>query len=409
MSWSADKARLEAGNHGRILSVLARRPPLSVAAVLVVTAITTVWDLWGWLDNVLHRPFTNVDFVAYYSAALVGRDQGWSRIYDFRLQAQAAASFGAPFLDFINPPPLAWLVAPFSLLPFRAAYAVWVALLLAALLVAWWLAAPRDPFKRAATLTAALGLFAVAFALQLGQAAVIDAVALVFAWRLLRSGREIPAGLLLGVAIALKPQPLWLVPVALLAAGHRRAFGAALLAVVLLIGASIAILGRDGTSAALTAVAYYENAPLHRHFALAGTLGRTLFTTALQVAFAGLAVVAARRRRASLEDVLAAGAVGSLLLSPHVTYQDFTVLVLAAWLVLRRRAPWPLQLLFVLGWLAVELALVVGPLPVLVAEVLWLGWLLLAASFENHEHGRAEQDDPERREDAADHRQHHLE
>jgi hypothetical protein len=69
---------------------------------------------------------------------------------------------------------------------------------------------------------------------------------------------------------------------------------------------------------------------------------------------------------------MAAGMVGSLLFTPYLGFQDFLMLVVAAWLLLRTRlTAWQVGLL-VLGYALLELALVVLAIPILVVEGLLL-------------------------------------
>jgi hypothetical protein len=76
---------------------------------------------------------------------------------------------------------------------------------------------------------------------------------------------------------------------------------------------------------------------------------------------------------------MAAGIVGSLLVTPYLGFQDFLMLVVAGWLVLRAGATqWQVGLL-VAGYALLQLALVVLAVPILLAEVLLLASLALPA------------------------------
>jgi hypothetical protein len=75
---------------------------------------------------------------------------------------------------------------------------------------------------------------------------------------------------------------------------------------------------------------------------------------------------------------MAAGIVGSLLFTPYLGFQDFLMLVVAGWLLLRTHLkPWQLGLM-VVGYVLLQLALVVMAIPILVAEALLLVSLLNA-------------------------------
>ncbi|GAC1654706.1 MAG: hypothetical protein NVS9B1_06330 [Candidatus Dormibacteraceae bacterium] len=385
-----------------------RRPSRLTVGALGATTITSAWDLWYWAGTVAAHPYAN-DFRAYYTAALAGRTVGWGRIYDFAVQQATAPRLGpgAEWLDFINPPPLAWLAAPFTLLPFRAAYLGWSALLLLLLALAWSLAAPGRGLPKLTFGLAAVGLFPVIFALLLGQSAVIVAAGVALCWWLLRREQPLAAGVVLGVALALKPQAAFLVPFALLVGGRPRAGIAALTTVAAFAAASILSLGAGGLHDARVDIGLSEGVFLHRRYAVTGVLGTAPPVYLLMAAFAVLAVVAARRRRGDDGLVVAAGVVGSFLATTHLTLEDFTVLVVAAWLILARQRPAWLKVLLLAGYLVAEYAVVVGGPPLVIFEVALLA-CLLAASLQHDQDGRAEEDDPERRKDAADHRQHHL-
>jgi hypothetical protein len=144
------------------------------------------------------------------------------------------------------------------------------------------------------------------------------------------------------VIAALKPHCLLLVPFALLAAGRRRAFWSFLLA-----GAAIGLLllwlvGLDGARAYVERIRYAGSHPEEFWVGWAITMPRHFETTAgrilAQAAAAAAALVAAWRHR-DLELSLAAGLVGSLLVTPYIHLDDWMLLFPAAWLTLRR-VPW---------------------------------------------------------------------
>jgi hypothetical protein len=86
--------------------------------------------------------------------------------------------------------------------------------------------------------------------------------------------------------------------------------------------------------------------------------------------------VAWRHRHTGVEVPIAAGIIGSLLFTPYLAFQDFLMLVVAGWLLLRTRLdPWQVGLL-VAGYALLQLALVVLAVPILLAEALLLMSLL---------------------------------
>jgi hypothetical protein len=94
---------------------------------------------------------------------------------------------------------------------------------------------------------------------------------------------------------------------------------------------------------------------------------------AVQAVVVAAAIVAAWNHRHSGVGVpIAAGITASLLFTPYVGFQDFALLVVAGWLVLRAQpSRWQIALLLV-GYALLELALLVLAVPILVAEAAFL-------------------------------------
>src|SRR4029077_10089648 len=159
----------------------------------------------------------------------------------------AVEGLGAGFYwsPFLNPPPLAWLVTPLTILPFTAALVVWTALLLGALVLAWYLAAPGGRLTRAAHLAMLLGVFPVAFGVMVGQPVALVAAAVAACWWFAEPDRPVVAGLILS-AVALKPQLALFVPLCLFFSAPFRVFGAWLVATLVIALVALAMLGGDG-------------------------------------------------------------------------------------------------------------------------------------------------------------------
>ncbi len=312
------------------------------------------------------------DFRLFYAAATIGLRHGWSHIYDPDLQraaVQAAWPAGPEvrWFPFVNPPPVAWLMAPLTTLPAPVAYVPWVGLVFACLVAAALLLAPRDLLTRGIYLGLALGFLPTFVAIAYGQLGPLVAVSLAGSWLFLRRRREVAAGLLLST-IALKPQLALLVPLALLAAGYRRAFLAAAAAGAALTALSLASLGMHGLSnyrllaGSLFTDAYFQRWSLTP---LVGD-GWPWVVAVLVVAIATLLV--ARAHRGDAGSAIALGVAGSLLTNHYLTASDFTILLVPVWLMLRRPQPaWVLAVLAA-GWLAGWFSLAFG-WPVVVFEV----------------------------------------
>jgi hypothetical protein len=303
---------------------------------------------------------------------MVGLQRGYSHLYDLGAQRSAIESLGPDFnpQPFISPPPLAWLVTPLLALPFPIALGIWTVLLISALVWSWYILAPPEPLAKAAHLALLFGLFPVAFGVIVGQPGALVAAAVASAWWLMRRDRRVIAGLVLSLLV-LKPQLALLVPFCLLVSGHIRTFGAWLTACLAMGLASLALLGSDGLARYLDVLAQTQTPAwdITRRYSISGPLGLGPILTLVQVLVLATALfVAWRCRKSGPELPIAAGILGSLLFSPYLAFQDFVMLVIAGWLVLRAGAT-PLQVaILVVGYALLELALVVLAIPILLAE-----------------------------------------
>ncbi len=106
---------------------------------------------------------------------------------------------------------------------------------------------------------------------------------------------------------------------------------------------------------------------------LAGPLGLGPQVYLVEAVVVAVAVVAAWRQRSNaVARLYAIGIVASLLFTPYVGFQDFAMLVVAGWLLLRSGATSFQVALMVIGYALLELALVVLAVPILLAEAVFL-------------------------------------
>jgi hypothetical protein len=359
-----------------VIAYVRSRRRLWAAVGLLVGWILIGWDLWVAATTFVPQYAVRNDLRLAYGAAIVGVRDGYGRLYDLAAQRSAVESLGAGFnpQPFISPPPLAWLVTPLLAIPFQAALVVWTLLLLGALVWTWHLLAPPGHLVKAAHLFLWLGLFPVAFGVMVGQPGPLVAAAVATAWSLMKRDRQVLAGLALSV-IVLKPQLALLVPLCLLVSGHTRAFGAWLAASVLIGLVALAMLGPEGFARYRDVLAQTQSPAwdITRRYSISGPLGLGPLLNVVQVVVLGVTLLAAWRGRGGGPEVpIAAGIAGSLLFTPYLGFQDFLMLVVAGWLLLRTQlSAWQVGLL-VMGYALLELALAVLAIPILVAEALLL-------------------------------------
>ena len=352
---------------------------LGLAAGAATAGLFALFDLYQWALAYAGDRFHN-DFTFYYAAAKIGLAHGWGSIYDLSLQQAQLDAMGsritiAELARYISPPPVAWVALPFTLLPYEVAYWAWSALLLVALGLTWWLAAPGAGLTRLILLAAAVGWLPVIYGLQLGQPGLFVAVGVAASYALLRGGRPFLAGLALG-PLALKPQLAFLVPFALLVVGQRRAFLGSVVSLGVLGAASLAALGAGGVHAYLDRLSFAASVPVNRELTLTYVLGDAARPAQVFIAAWALLIAYSSRRR-GIEWPFAIAILGGMLATPYVHLDDLAMLGLAGWLFLRaepRAAAYVLALAVV-----IEGEPIWGPAPLIGVEVGALAVLSAAA------------------------------
>jgi hypothetical protein len=289
----------------------------------------------------------STDFGNYYVYAQVGLHHGWNSLYDLDVQRQEWLRQGGdaalPLYPMIYPPPLAWVVAPFALLPMNAAVAAWAGLILALYVLTWKLAVPGDRLTRLTLLAASFCLWPVVYGLALLQAMLVMVAVVTVAWWLLGRRQEVLAGLVL-VLLVVKPQVAFLVPAALLAAGRWRAvttWAVAVAGVAALAAFSLGPVGVHAYAARLARASVM--APEYTIFpgpTLASWLGNGLVSRGVALLLVAVMIRAAWRHRQGRPDIpVAAGLVASILLTPYIHLPDLTVLMVAGWILLNADPP----------------------------------------------------------------------
>jgi hypothetical protein len=337
----------------------------------------------------LQRPgYTN--FGDYYLDARIGVHDGWSSLYDLKVEEREWQALGGadvlPMFPVIYPPPLAWLVAPFSLLPFPIAFALWATLMLGLFLWIWSMIAPGSRIQRWTLLAAAIGTSPVSFGLQLAHVLIGILAGVTAAWWFLRTRREVLAGLAL-LVLAIRPQAAILVPFALLVAGYRRTFVVWAAGMALIAGVAMASVGPSGVHAyvdRLQTAAGNGGADymVASSLSVAAILGHGWLAAGAQgILILVTLVVAYRHRLKGPELPIVAGLIGSLLVTPFIHLEDLTTVVVAAWLYLRSGPPIEGRIHLALGYALLAPSILfrfgLGTEPFFVSwEVAWL--LLLA-------------------------------
>lgn len=357
-------------------------PPLRVAIPALIGAWALALEIPRFVGMVRHDPAVT-DFRLFYAAAQVGRIWGWSDIYDpGRLHAVSLA-FGqadaviTPSFSYTNPPLLALLVAPLTALPLPAAFYIWTAINIATFVTAWLMACPGAGLGRIAVLFISLALWPSIFSMERGQPVLLVYALAIGCWWLAARRREVEAGILLALALAIKPQDVALLPAVLFLCGFRRAAAWWLLTTAALWAAFAILIGANGMGSYLAAIAWAASDPGYTANPLTAPFGPAASLLAGQAVLAALALAGVWRHRRSWRVAFAIGLVGTMVSAVHLHEYDYVGLVVAAWLALGEPTS-----VTELAWLAIGIACVQLPaigirLPILFWQPVWLAMLSL--------------------------------
>jgi len=358
------------------------RPPLWLAAGAVAAGwgavYTTARFIFAFAGDAIH-----LDTVITYVAAEAGLRYGWSRMYDVATLRALASPFRIPVDStsmYINTPMWAWLLTPLTTVSEPTAYALWSILSLVALVWAWYVAAPYAGVAKLTTLLVALALWPVLTSFYFGQPVMVLLALVAAGWWLCAHERPLAAGAAFALATVLKPHMVILVPLALLVSGRYRPFIGWLAGCAGLGMAILVALGPSGLINWWEALKYVEGHSANAHYTLGGQIGLGPATYALLALQAAAALVIAHRRRSELEIVVAVGILGCVSAAYYIHQADYSMLVLAAWLLLRTSPPMWHRLWLLVGFVTMQVVTTEVVAPQLIWDACWLG-LLAISSF----------------------------
>jgi len=328
-------------NHDRVIAYSAILLAIEIGCFLFLVAGT------HGLIVPLDTP-TSTDFVSFYAAGSLA-DAGRPELaYDqaaHRAAEERATAPGVEYRFFYYPPVFLLLCALLARLPYLVAFVVFEA----ASLVAYLIVMRRILDERgSASLVPVLASPAVFWTLGLGQNAFLTA-SLFGAGTLCIDRRPITAGLLFG-ALCYKPHFGLLIPLALAAGGHWRAFAAALASAGALCLFSLMLFGwatwNDFLSAAAASHATYESgriafgglvSPFGAVLLFGGTSAIAYVVQAGATISASLLVGFVWRSGFALPIRAATLAAATLIAIPVILIYDLTLAgVAVAWLVRAR-------------------------------------------------------------------------
>lgn len=266
----------------------------------LVTALALLWLLAVWVNfggaliaaaRAPDNGSYDLDFFTFLDSSVQLR-RGEPLYVPIRSVLKSGGARTAPLN--LNHPALAVALVPLTPLDRFTAYLLWTALNIAAYLLAVALALRELGLARARvnlplSFALALTLPGVLYSLELGELGLLLALPVTGTWILLRRGRAVAAGLLLGALIALKPFLLLLVPLLLI----RRDWRGLLSTGAGALGLSLAALAATGPGAfrdwlaTMRIIGWYAQ---NTNISLTGVLYRVVRPAADSPATLGLAL-----------------------------------------------------------------------------------------------------------------------
>ncbi|HEY2366634.1 MAG TPA: glycosyltransferase family 87 protein [Polyangiaceae bacterium] len=309
-----------------------------------------------------------------------------ARMYD--RDAQHAYEIGVTqsplFLDlYISPPHTALFFAPFSALPFRAAFVLFTALSLVAFVLALGKARVLAPDDRI------LGTFALAFAasepfaetIVIGQTSGFMLLVWVFGVALALEKRDVAAGVILGLG-ALKPQLFVLVPVVLVARARWRMLAAFLATGAAMIAIGIVTCGPHAYVAwidLLRSPAYADvrEANMFHMCSIEALLHGLPFAIAVHalVALAATVMLFVFARKTEDEArAWAAAILVTLFATPHLIVYDAVLFIVPALVLARDAAKNRATRLAIVSTFGLAWLVSVAHIPILSVPFVYLAW-----------------------------------
>jgi hypothetical protein len=353
----------------------------------------TVYSFVVWIAYFVIRSPVHEDVRMNYVAAEAGLRYGWSTIYDQTVLRALSAGFpgAAQIIDnqktFASTPLVAWLFAPLTVFSEPVAYVLWTLLSVAALVLAWHIAAPYKGLAKLTLLLLAVGLAPVFINFYFGQPNMILMALVAAGWWFCTKDHPLAAGAALALATFIKPQAVIFIPAALLVTGRYRLVASWAAGCIVLGIATALALGPSGLIGWWHALRGIQGLRVNTEFTLVHLLGSGPLTYVLWGLQGATALLIAWWRRRELEIVFAAAVLGTAATASYFHMADYCNLVLAGWLVLRTSPPLWHRLWLLVGVLTMQLMdyqpddlqPITWHTPQLIWDAAWLGILAVSS------------------------------
>jgi hypothetical protein len=318
---------------------------------MILFAIILALIFWSYTGDIDTRFFRQGDFIAFYTAGVIVQDGCGNsfNLYDVEKQRIIQNEYGIiephemPTV-FLNPPLYAWLMVPFSKMPYSIALNIWrlfiiVIALLSTIIITKNLRLDLKWWDSLTILLVSLPGFAVVIN---GQNTLFFLGLYAIAYMLFTKQHDFTAGVILGFG-ALKPQLFLFLPVVLIFQKKWNALIGLSSGFLLIISVSVLLVGQEGIVEYLkvfTSNVYLDGIQVQVHKMhsfpafIRLILGLetnpvylTFFTIlSLTVLFGYLSLIKSLQLESS--SLLSLSILGTLIATPHLFHYDLTLLLL---------------------------------------------------------------------------------
>lgn len=370
-----------------VVSTLKRYSPILLSAAVVAALECAGFYMVTWV-RFLQGDLRGLDFISFYVAGRIfdSPAAGPSVVYNESIQRQFQDQLTTlmwnehyRLLPFVHPPWFTPIMGLLTQLPYRSAYLVWALIGVACAACALWLLLRASPgIKQIVGLALFVGYLPLFVTLLQGQSDALLLLPLCASYAAWVRGHRTLAGALAGLAI-LKPQLLLLIPALFIA---RRAWGA--ISAMVLVAGTYLILAILISAQSLWQYIQLVSAwavgaaqlPFGQHawYSLRGLLevtpgGRPLALLILGGLLLLVALSLSWQPDAPRLDMALALA-GSVLLSPFQNVEDLLLLIVPGFALAQLMTEGSIRwrgtgiVILFLGYVSINLALFLGPLPV---------------------------------------------
>lgn len=306
-------------------------------------AFPVISEAFGYFDAVSFS--YGADFLAFYTGGLLLNKGKASELYDEVAQKGEQTRLGAPkgvWLPYFYPPAYAWLMRPWSTLPYPIAFRLWQMTCIVCHVFSLWLICRGLRLQ----LTPDILLVGTAyppvyFNVFVGQNGAWFLLVYALAFYLMTKERDFLAGLILGLGV-LKPQLFWLIPLMIIAQRRWKLLAGSVVMSMGLAFSSLLIVGVQGIRdyLALFNTPFYtipssrfmfmmQSLPQFLGVILGGRVGQFALAGLVSIPITMLSWRALARDR-SPEALFLISVMGAILGAPQAFHYDLVLLILPA-------------------------------------------------------------------------------